>query len=75
MDSLGGQLSFGISVTTALVTFYFWIVKARREQPRLKIYAADQAAGHAHSSCGSRRDRVLREPSTVRFSPRLAMRA
>lgn len=53
MDALSSQLSFGISVTTALITFYFWIVKARREQPRLRIYQAEgQAGGYAHSSYG-----------------------
>lgn len=52
MDGLTSMLSFGVSMTTALVTFYFWIVKARREQPRLKIYQADpQVGGHAQSSC------------------------
>lgn len=53
MDGLTSVLSFGVSMTTAMVTFYFWIVKARREQPWLKIYQADpQVSGHAQSSCG-----------------------
>jgi len=52
MDSLGSELSMGISITTALITFYFWVVKARREQPRLRIYQAEpQLGGHAQSSC------------------------
>ena len=52
MDALTMHISFGVSVVTALFTFYFWLIKARRERPCLKIYQADpQLGGFAQSSC------------------------
>src|SRR5436190_7755751 len=52
-EMISSYFSLGVSISTALATFYFWIVKAKQEQPRLKIYQADpQIAGHAASSCG-----------------------
>jgi hypothetical protein len=52
MEALSSHVSFGVSLITALFTFYYWIVKARKEQPRLKLYPADpQFGGHAQSSC------------------------
>lgn len=53
MDALTMNISFGVSVITALFTFYFWLVKARQERPCLKIYQAEpQLGGYANSSCG-----------------------
>ena len=52
METLSSYFSLGMSFCTAVATFFFWIVKAKREQPRLKIYPADpQFGGYAQSSC------------------------
>jgi hypothetical protein len=53
MEALSSHFSLGVSICTALATFYFWVVKYKQEQPRLKIYKADaQIGGYAQSSCG-----------------------
>jgi hypothetical protein len=53
VETLSSQLSFGVSIVTALATFYFWAVKAKQERPRLKLYKAETPfGGHAQSSCG-----------------------
>ncbi len=52
MDMLSSYFSLGVSLCTAAVTFFFWIVKARREQPQLRIYPTDSPiGGYAQSSC------------------------
>jgi hypothetical protein len=52
MEALSSYFGLGVSICTALATFYFWIVKFRQEQPRLKIYKAEpQVGGHAQSAC------------------------
>jgi hypothetical protein len=52
MEGINGHVSFVVSIISALITFYFWIVKAKQERPHLKIYKADpQLGGYAHSSC------------------------
>ena len=52
MDAITGYFGFGVSMVSAFVTFYFWIMKANKEQPRLKLYQAEgQFGGHAQSSC------------------------
>jgi hypothetical protein len=51
MGTLSSYFSLGVSICTAAATFFFWIVKARRERPHLTIYPADpQFAGYAQSS-------------------------
>ena len=52
LEGLSGHVSIGVSLISALITFYFWIVKSKQERPHLKIYKADpQLGGYAHSSC------------------------
>ena len=52
METLSSYMSLGMSICTAVVTFFFWIVKARQERPCLKIYAAEPYfGGYAQSSC------------------------
>jgi hypothetical protein len=52
METLSSYFSLGVSICTAAATFFFWIVKARREWANLKIYPADpQFGGYAQSSC------------------------
>jgi hypothetical protein len=52
MEGLSGHVSIVVSFLSAMVTFYFWLVKAKKERPDLKIYKADaQLGGYAHSSC------------------------
>jgi hypothetical protein len=51
MEALSSYFGLGVSICTALATFYFWIVKYRQEKPWLKIYQAEpQLAGHAQSA-------------------------
>jgi hypothetical protein len=52
MEALTSHLSIGVSIVTAMATFYFWIVKAKQEQARLRIFPAEpHVGGHAQSSC------------------------
>jgi len=40
---LMSSVSLAGSVATAAATAYFWVVRARRERPNLRIYSADRA--------------------------------
>jgi len=52
-EAISQYCSLGLSVGSAMATFFFWLVKAKNEQPNLRIYnAAPQFAGYAASSCG-----------------------
>jgi hypothetical protein len=52
MESLSSYFSLGVSICTAVLTFFFWILKAKQERPHLQIYPADpQFGGYAQSSC------------------------
>ncbi len=52
METLSSYFSLGVSLCTAVATFFFWIVKAKQEWPNLKIYSAEpQIGGYAQSSC------------------------
>jgi hypothetical protein len=53
MEAFSSYFSLGVSICTAVTTFALWVLKANRELPRLKVYAADpQIGGWAQSSCG-----------------------
>jgi hypothetical protein len=53
MDGYTGIVSFVLSSITALATFYLWAVKARQEQPRLRVCKAEpRFGGYSPSSCG-----------------------
>jgi hypothetical protein len=52
MEMLSSYFSLGMSICTAAATFFFWIVRAKQERPRLRIYPADpHFGGYAQSSC------------------------
>jgi hypothetical protein len=52
METLSSYFSLGVSICTAVATFFFWIVKASKERPYLKIYPADPPfSGYVQSSC------------------------
>jgi hypothetical protein len=64
MEGISSYLSFAVSLSSALATFYFWVVKARMERPRLTCYAAEpHLGGHAVSSCS--------DPVTLAFEPKV----
>jgi hypothetical protein len=64
MEGISSYLSFAVSLSSALFTFYFWIVKSRMERPRLECYPVEpDLSGHAATSSG--------DPIKLSFEPKI----
>src|ERR1700722_17998707 len=53
MEQIAGIFGFVMSIFSAAISCYFWLVRARQERPRLEVCKAEpRFGGYANSSCG-----------------------
>jgi hypothetical protein len=53
MEQIAGIFGFMMSIFSAAISCYFWLVRARQERPRLEVCKAEpRFGGYANSSCG-----------------------